>query len=157
MSNLNRVFLMGRLTRDVELTFTPRGIPVASLGVATSRVWKNEAGQKEEETTFIDVTVWGRTAEVVSQYLGKGSSVFVDGRLQLDTWDDKQSGQKRSRLKVVGENVQFLDRRDGTEAVPSAAAPVSPPHPSVLPRSSERSQPAPGAKTTSLDLDDIPF
>lgn len=109
MANLNKVFLMGNLTRDPELRYTPKGTAVAELGLAINRVWNNDQGQKQEETTFVDVTLWGRTAELAQQYLTKGRPVYVEGRLTLDTWDDKQTGQKRSKLKVVGETMQFLN------------------------------------------------
>jgi single-strand DNA-binding protein len=112
MANLNRVHLMGRVTKDLELRYTPKGTAIANLGLAVNRVW-SEDGEKRQETTFVDVTLWGRVAEVASQYLKKGRSVFVEGRLQLKSWDDKQTGQKRSRLIVLGENLQFLSDRTG--------------------------------------------
>lgn len=108
MANLNKVMLIGNLTRDPELRYTPKGTAVAELGLAINRVWNNEQGQKQEETTFVDVTLWSRQAELAQQYLTKGSPVYIEGRLSLDTWDDKTTGQKRSKLKVIGENLQFL-------------------------------------------------
>ncbi len=108
MANLNKVMLIGNLTRDPELRHTPKGTAVAELGLAINRVWKDEQGQKQEETTFVDVTLWGRQAELAQQYLAKGNPVYIEGRLNLDTWDDKATGQKRSKLKVIGENLQFL-------------------------------------------------
>ena len=108
MANLNKVMLIGNLTRDPELRYTPKGTAVADIGMAINRIWNNEAGQKQEETTFVDVTLWGRQAELAEKYLGKGRGVYIEGRLQLDTWDDKETGKKRSKLKVVGENLQFL-------------------------------------------------
>ncbi len=108
MANLNKVMLIGNLTRDPELRHTPKGTAVAELGLAINRVWKDEQGQKQEETTFVDVTLWGRQAELAQQYLAKGNPVYIEGRLNLDTWDDKTTGQKRSKLKVIGENLQFL-------------------------------------------------
>jgi single-strand DNA-binding protein len=114
MANLNKVFLLGNLTRDPELRYTPKGTAVTDIGLAVNRIRNNEQGERQEETTFVDVTLWGRQAELAQQYLSKGRGVFIEGRLQLDTWDDKQSGQKRSKLKVVGENMQFLpDGRAG--------------------------------------------
>src|SRR5262245_12158492 len=98
MPNLNSVHLMGRATKDPELRYTPKGTAIAHFGLAINRVWNEEGGEKREETTFVDVTLFGRVAEVAGQYLTKGRSVFVAGRLHLDTWDDKQTGQKRSRL-----------------------------------------------------------
>ncbi|GAA5123149.1 single-stranded DNA-binding protein [Luteolibacter yonseiensis] len=108
MANLNKVMLIGNLTRDPELRHTPKGTAVAELGLAINRVWNNDQGQKQEETTFVDVTLWGRQAELAQQYLGKGRSVYIEGRLQLDTWDDKETGKKRSKLRIVGEVMQFL-------------------------------------------------
>jgi single-strand DNA-binding protein len=108
MPNLNKVMLIGNLTRDPELRFTPSGKAVAELGLAINRIWYNEQNQKQEETTFVDVTVWGRAAENAAQYLQKGRSVLVEGRLQMETWQDKQSGQERSKLRVVADTVQFL-------------------------------------------------
>jgi len=108
MSSYNRVTLIGNLTRNPELRKTKSGNPVTELGLALNRVWQNESGQKQEEVTFVDVTLWGRNAENAAQYLQKGRSVLVEGRLQLETWQDKQSGQDRSKLKVVADLIQFL-------------------------------------------------
>ena len=108
MASFNKVILLGNLTRDPEVRYTPKGTAVADLGVAVNRTYTAENGEKREEVTFVDVTFWGRTAENAGQYLKKGRPVFIEGRLQLDSWDDKQSGQKRSKLKVVGELLQFL-------------------------------------------------
>lgn len=114
MANLNKVMLIGNLTRDPELRYTPKGTAVADIAIAINRIWNNEAGQRQEETTFVDVTLWGRQAELAQQYLSKGRGIYVEGRLQMDTWDDKTTGQKRSKLKVIGENLQFLpDGRAG--------------------------------------------
>jgi len=113
MANLNKGLLMGNLTRDPEVRYTPKGTAVAELGIAVNRIYSGENGEKREETTFVDVTVWGRTAENVGEYLKKGRPVFIEGRLQLDSWEDKQSGQKRNKLKVVADNVQFLGSRGG--------------------------------------------
>ena len=113
MANLNKVMLIGNLTRDPEIKYTPKGTAVAQLGLAVNRVWSNDAGEKQEETTFVDVELWGRQAEVAGEYLKKGRPVFIEGRLKLDSWDDKQTGQKRSKMKVVGEQLQLLGSRDG--------------------------------------------
>jgi single-strand DNA-binding protein len=115
MANLNKVMLMGNLTRDPEVRYTPKGTAVAELGLAINRVYSAENGEKREETTFVDVTLWGRTAEIAGEYLKKGRPVFIEGRLQLDSWDDKQTGQKRSKLKVVGEAMQLMGSRGGGE------------------------------------------
>lgn len=111
MASYNKVFLLGNLTRDPEVRYTPKGSAVADLGIAVNRQYTLDTGEKREEVTFVDVTFWGRTAEVAGEYLKKGRSVFIEGRLQLDTWDDKQSGQKRSKLKVIGEAMQMLGGR----------------------------------------------
>src|SRR3989442_9004133 len=108
MASFNKVLLLGNLTRDPEVRYTPKGSAVCDLGVAVNRVYTTDSGEKREEATFVEVTLWGRTAEVAGEYLKKGRPIFVEGRLQLDSWDDKQSGQKRSKLKVIGENMQML-------------------------------------------------
>jgi single-strand DNA-binding protein len=122
--NLNRVFLIGNLTRDPELRFTPKGTPVTDIGLAVNRVYSAEDGQKKEESTFVNVTLWGRQAEVAGQYLTKGRPVFIEGRLELDAWDDRQTGQKRTRLKVVCENMQLLPNRSESQQRPPTAAPA---------------------------------
>jgi len=108
MANLNKVMLIGNLTRDPELRHTPSGKSVSELGLAINRVWNNDQGQKQEETTFVEVTLWGRQAELAQQYLTKGRPVYIEGRLQLDSWDDKETGKKRTKMRVIGENMQFL-------------------------------------------------
>jgi single-strand DNA-binding protein len=113
MASFNKVMLMGNLTRDPEIKYTPKGTAIADIGLAVNRSYTTESGEKREEVTFVDVTLWGRVAEIVGEYCKKGRPLFVEGRLQLDTWDDKQTGQKRSKLKVVGENIQLLGSRDG--------------------------------------------
>jgi single-strand DNA-binding protein len=151
MANLNRVLLIGNLTRDPELRYTPKGTAVTDFGLAVSRIYSGEDGEKKEETTFVDVTLWARQAEIAGQYLKKGRPVFIEGRLQLDTWDDKQTGQKRSRLRVVGENLQLLGSRQEGEG----SSPATPPR-----RSSAAAPPArPEPRDPDLDAepDDIPF
>jgi len=113
MASFNKVILLGNLTRDPEVRYTPKGTAVTELGMAVNRVYTAENGEKREETTFVDVTLWGRTAEIAGEYLKKGRPVLIEGRLQLDTWDDKQSGQKRSKLKVVADGLQLLGSRPG--------------------------------------------
>ncbi len=108
MANLNKVMLIGNLTRDPELRYTPKGTAVADIGLAINRVWTNEQNVRQEETVFVEVTLWGRQAELAQQYLGKGRMAYIEGRLQMDTWDDKETGKKRSKLKVIGEALQFL-------------------------------------------------
>src|ERR1700709_608249 len=114
MASFNKVILVGNLTRDPQVKYTTGGTAVTEIGLAVSRQWfDKQANQKKEETTFVDVTLWGRTAEIAGEYLAKGRPVLIEGRLQLDSWDDKQSGQKRSKLKVIGETMQLLGSRPG--------------------------------------------
>lgn len=110
MASFNRVILVGNLTRDVELRYTPSGTAVTEVGLAVNdRVKRND--EWVDETTFVDITLWGRTAEVASEYLAKGSSVLIEGRLKLDSWEDKNDGKKRYKLRVVGEKMQMLGSR----------------------------------------------
>ena len=113
MANFNKVMLMGNVTRDIELRYTPKGTAVADVGLAVNRVRSGENGERIEETTFVDITLWGRTAEVAHQYSGKGKPLFVEGRLHMDSWDDKTSGQKRTKLKVVADNIQLMGAPGG--------------------------------------------
>src|SRR5215469_1069108 len=148
MASYNKVILVGNLTRDPELRYTPKGMAIAKIGLAVNRNWTNEAGEKKEEVTFVDVDIFGRTAENVAQYMKKGRPILIEGRLRLDQWDDKQTGQKRSRLGVVAETVQFLGSPTGggdSGEVPRRPAPPSAPAPS----SSEPDTPPPD--------DDVPF
>ncbi len=110
MPDYNKVLLMGRLTRDVELKFTPSNMAVANIGLAVGRRYKTKDGEQREETTFVDCEAWSRTAELMNQYLSKGRPVFIEGRLKLDQWQDKD-GSNRSKMKVVIENFQFIDSR----------------------------------------------
>ena len=151
MANLNRVLLIGNLTRDPEVRYTPKGTAVADIGIAVNRVYSGEDGEKKEEVTFVDVTLWGRKAEVAQEYLKKGRPVFIEGRLQLDTWDDKQTGQKRSRLRVVAENMQMLGSRGDSEAgstAPGTQRRTTPPPPQ---------RQAPKDPDLDAEPDDIPF
>lgn len=111
MPNYNKVILMGNLTRDPEVRYTSSGTAIAKLGIAVNRYWRNQEGQQQEEATFVDVDAFGKQAETIGQYLKKGRPIMVEGRLKLDQWDDKQTGQKRSKLGVTLENFQFLDSR----------------------------------------------
>ncbi len=122
-ANINRVLLAGNLTRDPQVKFLANERAVANFGLAINRRYKSADGQLKEETTFVDVEAWGRTAELVGQYLVKGRAAFIEGYLKLDSWDDKD-GQKRSKLKVVADNVQFLDsgnRGEGRAAAGGAS------------------------------------
>ena len=157
MASFNKVILMGNLTRDPELRYTPKGTAIAKIGLAVNRVWTTETGEKKEEVTFVDVDVFGRTAENVGQYMRKGSPILIDGRLRLDQWDDKQTGQKRTKLGVVAETVQFLGggTRPGGEGSP-APAPASAPRP--RPAASTPSAPVPESEPDMPhEGDDVPF
>ena len=131
MSSFNKVILMGNLTRDPELRYTPSGTAIAKLSMAVNRSWRTEAGETREEVTFVDVDCFGKQAETVSQYLRKGRPLLVEGRLKMDQWDDKQTGQKRSRLGVVLEKFSFInggEKSGGNERAPrQATAPASQP------------------------------
>src|SRR5215813_6426249 len=149
MANFNKVILVGNLTRDPELRYTPKGTAVAKVGLAVNRQWTSESGEKKEEVTFVDVDIFGRTAENVSQYMRKGRPILIEGRLRLDQWDDKQTGQKRSRLGVVGEVVQFL----GSPTGGSSSGEFNPPAPRQS--AAPASQPEPDAPAP--EQDDVPF
>ena len=152
MANFNKVILMGNLTRDPELRYTPKGTAIAKIGLAINRKWKSESGEMKEETTFVDVNAFGKTAETIGQYLKKGRPILIEGRLRYETWEDKQTKQKRSKLGVVLETFQFLDsgggRGDGGDA---SAAPSSRPAAGA----------APAPETAEADAppegDDVPF
>jgi single-strand DNA-binding protein len=143
MANLNSVMIIGRLTRDPETRYTAKGTPLCEISVATTRIWKDDTGEKQEESTFIDCILWRRQAEIAQQYLQKGREVFISGRLQLDSWEDRQTGQKRSRLRVVAENMQLLGGKPGGTSTMA---------------SSSRTQPTAAARTGSgpRDLDTEP-
>lgn len=115
MASFNKVILVGNMTRDPELRFTPKGMAVAKFGLAVNRTWRTEAGEQKEEVTFVDIDAWGRTAENLGQYKRKGDPLLVEGRLKLDQWDDKQTGQKRSKLGVVAETITYLSKGGGGE------------------------------------------
>jgi len=152
MASFNKVLLLGNLTRDPEVRYTPKGSAVCDLGVAVNRVYTTDSGEKREEATFVEVTLWGRTAEVAGEYLKKGRPIFIEGRLQLDSWDDKQTGQKRSKLKVIGESMQLLGGRPGGAVAPGESAEED--------RQSGGKTSAPPPKSTAPaapDEDEIPF
>ena len=125
MPSLNKVILMGNLTRDPEIKHTASGTAVGDISLAVNRVTKDENGEKREEVTFIDVTLWGRIAELAGQYLAKGRLVLIEGRLHLDQWQDKETGANRSKLKVVATNVQFLGggNREADQPTPQPTQP----------------------------------
>jgi single-strand DNA-binding protein len=162
MASYNKVLLMGNLTRDPELRYTPSNTAVAAFGIAVNRRWKNQNGEQQEEVTFVDCEAWGRTGEVINQYFKKGAAIFLEGRLKLDQWQDKE-GQKRSKMKVVIENFQFIDTRRGEgghggghPGDPSEEGSMAPAPRSAPSRgSSAPRQPAP--PPTNPPEEDIPF
>lgn len=126
MANFNKVYLIGNLTRDPELRVTPKGTAICQFGLAVNRQFKDESGSVRDETTFVDIEAWGRQGETISKYCTKGRPLFVEGRLKFDQWEDKTSGQKRSKLKVVLEGFQFLGGRgegEGQSGDYSASSP----------------------------------
>ena len=123
MASFNRVILLGNLTRDPELRYIQSGMAVTEIGMAMSDRRKTASGEWVEEPVFVDVTLWGRTAEIASEYLTKGSPVLIEGRLKLDQWEDKNGGGKRSKLRVVGEKLQLLGARGGGGGGPGGGAP----------------------------------
>ena len=165
MAYLNKVLLIGNLTRDPELRVTPKGTAICQFGLAVNRQYKDESGATRDETAFIDIEAWGKQGELVSKYLQKGSPAFIEGRLRFDSWEDKQSGQKRNKLKVVLENVQFLYRggggggasAGGGEAASrsSAAGGEEAPAEPVSPPARAASKPAAGGQQKVED--DVPF
>lgn len=160
MAYLNKVFLIGNLTRDPELRVTPKGTAICQFGLAVNRQYKDESGATRDETAFIDIEAWGKQGELCSKYLQKGSLAFIEGRLRFDSWEDKQSGQKRNKLKVVLENVQFLYRGGGgggggggAEAAASGGDELpAEPH---APPDRGGAKPAPGGQQKAED--DVPF
>lgn len=149
MASYNRVILMGNLTRDIELRYTPAGTPVTEVGLAVNDRRKNQNGEWVDETTFVDVTFWGRTAEVASEYLGKGSPVFIEGRLKLDSWE--KDGQKNYKLRVVCDRMQMLGGRTDSQRSQTHSEYVEP--------SGAAHNPAaePSGDDNGPDGDDIPF
>ncbi len=162
MPNLNKVMLMGNLTRDPEIKYTPKGTAIANFGIAVNRTYTPEGGEKREEVTFIDLEAFGRTAEVIGEYFKKGRPIFIEGRLKLDSWDDKTTGKKMSKLRVVVDSFEFLGSREGgggpggggdegghsapqrSSAPPQRRAPSSPPRP-------------PADPDLDVQADDVPF
>lgn len=154
MPNLNKVMLMGNLTRDPEIKYTPKGTAIADIGLAVNRNYTTESGEKREEVTFVDVTLWGRVAEIVGEYCKKGRPLFVEGRLQLDTWDDKATGQKRSKLKIIGENIQLLGSREGAGGGAPGGEPQGAPPARRAPSAPAR---PPADPDLDVQADDVPF
>ena len=156
MANFNKVIIAGNLTRDPELRYTPKGTAIARLGMALNRSWKTETGETRDEVTFVDVDAFGRQAEVIAQYVKKGRPLLVEGRLKLDTWEDKNTHQKQSKLRVVLEGFSFLDSKGGDAAAPGAEAPraraaTSPVAPAAP------AAPGPEPEAPAPEEDDVPF
>jgi single-strand DNA-binding protein len=148
MASFNKVILLGNLTRDPEVRYTPKGSAVCDLGIAVNRQYTLDSGEKREEVTYVDVVLWSRLAEIAGEYLKKGRPVFIEGRLQMDTWDDKQTGQKRSKLRVIGETMQLLGGRPAGGAEPGEDERPSRPG---------KTTPPPPAAPAEPDEDEIPF
>src|SRR5688572_5921058 len=131
MQGFNKVIIAGNLTRDPELRYTPTGLAIAKFGLAVNRRWKDQNGEQKEETTFVDIDAFGKQAELIGQYMKKGRPLLVEGRLRLDTWEDKQTQQKKSKLGVVLEGMTFLDsgntREGGDSSGGGAGAPAARP------------------------------
>jgi single-strand DNA-binding protein len=168
MASFNKVILAGNLTRDPELRYTPKGTAIAKLSLAMNRKWTGEDGQTREEVTYVDIDAFGKQAEVISQYLRKGGGLLAEGRLKLDQWDDKQTGQKRSRLGVVLESFTFIggrpDGSGGSGMGGSGAGPMPPPASGSVPGRVTGNRPAPTSPSAPADTeggppddDDVPF
>jgi single-strand DNA-binding protein len=168
---LNKVFLIGNLTRDVTLRSTPSGQPVADFGLATTRVWTNQFGQKQQETEFHQIIVWGKMAELCSQYLTKGRLVFVEGRIRTRTWVD-QNGIKRYRTEIIAENIKFGPRKEAVEtlkvpeeleSIPEEDLEILPKEETIISPSEEPLEDLPSEEENfnpgeeNIDFEDIPF
>lgn len=164
MANLNKVMIIGNLTRDPEIKYTPKGSAIADVALAINRNYTTDSGEKREETTYVDVVLYGRLAEIAGEYLKKGRPVYIEGRLKLDTWDDKATGQKRSKMRVVGEGLQLLGGRDsggssgggGGDYEEADRAPRRPPSRSEGSGRPVASKP-PHDPDLDVEHDDIPF
>jgi len=150
MASFNKVILMGNLTRDPELRYTPKGTAIARIGLAVNRVWRTETGENKEEVTFVDCDAFGKTGETIGQYLKKGSPVLIEGRLRLHTWEDKNTKQKQSKLRVDVETFKFVgpaNRGEGASEAPRPR-PASGPTPAA---------PEPADGDAPPESDDVPF
>jgi len=165
MANYNKVLLMGNMTRDPQVRYTPSGAAVVDFGLAVNRRWRSTEGEDREEVCFVDITAFGRTGEVISEYKSKGDPIFIEGRLQMQSWQG-QDGQKRTKHVVIVENFQFLNRRSdsGAPDAPSPqrrqAAQQSRPQPNAPDAPAPEPEPGPqdqGGADDPLGGDDIPF
>jgi single-strand DNA-binding protein len=181
MASLNKVMIIGNLTRDPEVKYTPKGQAIAEISLAVNRSYSTADGEKREEVTYLEVTFWGKQAEVLGQWMKKGRPLYVEGRLRLDSWEDKETGKKQSRLRITGEEFQFLGSKNdgggggqyeeggssrGSSGGYSQNRPSSgqqrPPQNSEYddsppPRNAPSQQPRPDAFPPGLDDDEIPF
>lgn len=148
MKGFNKVVLMGNLTRDPETRTTPGGQSVTSFSLAVNRTWRGNDGQQQESVSYIDCTAWGKAGEIIAQYMGKGRALLVSGRLDQRSWDDKDSGQKRSKVEVVVEDFNFVDGGQGGSDSGSAPRSSAP---------SKKAAPAADVDDQPIDLSDIPF
>lgn len=153
MFSLNRAMIIGNATRDPEMRYTPNGQAVTSFGVATNRRWTNrDSGEVQEQVEFHDITVWGKMAENVSQFVKKGAPVYVEGRLQTRSWEG-QDGAKRQKTEIIAENVIALGRRgEGTKSAPSDESPVE-----EIAKPEKKEAGDKPAETEEIDIDEIPF
>jgi len=162
MASYNRVLLMGNMTRDPQVRYTPNGAAVVEFGLAVNRRWRSSEGEDRDETCFVDITAFGRTAEVISEYKSKGDPIFIEGRLQQQSWQG-QDGQKRTKHVVIAETCQFLYRRSDSDAAGSPppqrrqAPPQSKPQPDATDAPAEPEFPNDGGAGDPLAGDDIPF
>jgi len=156
MANFNRVILAGNLTRDPELRYTPKGTAVARIGMAINRNWKTETGETKEEVTFVDVDAFGRQAEVIAQYMRKGRPFLMEGRLKLDQWEDKNTHQKQSKLKVVLEAFSFIDSKGGGDGG-GGESPRPRPAPTAAGAGSAPEPESAGPGAAAAEEDDVPF
>jgi len=154
MANFNKVILAGNLTRDPELRYTPKGTAIARIGLAINRSWKGESGEMKEEVTFVEVEAFGRQAEVIAQYMKKGRPFLVEGRLRLDQWEDKNTHQKQSKLKVVLEGFSFIDTKAPDTAQPPEAPRPRPPASQAAPTDAP---PPAEPEGPPHEEDDVPF
>lgn len=151
MASFNRVILAGNLTRDPELRYTPKGSAIAAFTLAVNRKWKTETGEAKEEVSFIDVEAWDKRAEVIAQYLKKGRPFLVEGRLKQDTWEDKNTHQKQSKLKVILEGFSFIDSNRGDSGAPTSSRPAA------APAAPAGAAPPAEPEAPEPEQDDVPF
>jgi single-strand DNA-binding protein len=161
MANFNKVILIGNLTRDPELRVTPSGTSICRFGLAVNRTYTTQDGERREETTFVDIDSFGKPAEIISKYMAKGRPILVEGRLRLDQWEDKSTGEKRSRLGVVCENFQFLGGRSDSEGSGheggSSRASYEDTSPPARGNTAKKPADSGAQKAGDIEEDDVPF